>query len=551
MKKLLLFLFLGCLSGFKVQAQHACGTDLAPAEPSVNPSQGQSQIPCFDEDWVQQECITLYIKVNVHLFLDDNCEGPLAGSDTHPLNTDMPDDLTATNAFNLAEEMINEANDFFQQLSDNPTGNNYNWHNTHHGIPDEGTPECIPIRFMLAGVHIHCNSDAQLITGWGFDESQFFVNNDSEINIMISNIDFPANNPNSDFNPTGYANSSQNYVVDNHFGAGLLIHELGHIFGLNHSFQFNDGIDDTWNTDWQWDVNCDGTQIVAGNTCWDHTVTFNGIDACDSDNFCNVHPCCVWTNQSNNIMTYSQWATNPDYAAVTAGQLEVMLHHIEESMCDFVVLPISTDCPPVNALIGTLPTVSGLTECPSCFYLNASVNEDFYKMEIIDESGNAVLNTGDITGEAVKYCIPSTDKYGNNQWPDGFTSGESYTIRITVSNQCGDVDIDELTFILPKPCGGNAEPAPDDPTINIKSLSPNPTRGDLKIEYDIKDKGILRIYGVHSNTGKEYGLIKTINHDFIEENLATTLNVQSWLNGINTLVFQYNDELHVKQIIKE
>jgi hypothetical protein len=62
--------------------------------------------PCFNIDSVQANCVPIYINVNVHFFLDDNCEGKLA---TAPYVTA---NLNPTNAFNIAEQLIQKSNLF-------------------------------------------------------------------------------------------------------------------------------------------------------------------------------------------------------------------------------------------------------------------------------------------------------------------------------------------------------------------------------------------------------------------------------------------------------
>ena len=62
---------------------------------------------CFDIEFVQDNCIPVYINVNVHFFLDDNCQGNIA---TAP---GVTGNLNPTNAFEIAEQMINDANAFF------------------------------------------------------------------------------------------------------------------------------------------------------------------------------------------------------------------------------------------------------------------------------------------------------------------------------------------------------------------------------------------------------------------------------------------------------
>ena len=114
-------------------------------------------------------------------------------------------------------------------------------------------------------------------------------------------------------------------------------------------------------------------------------------------------------------MTYSAWAGNPDYSALTPCQITQMLTDISDNMCDYVE-DINCGCPPPKANIGTLPTVDGSSECPTCFYMNASFNESVYSMEIVDQSGTTIVETGEVFNEAGKYCITPRreNKWGGN-----------------------------------------------------------------------------------------------------------------------------------------
>lgn len=62
---------------------------------------------CFDIEYVQENCIPVYVNVNVHFFLDDNCQGNIATAPGVTAN------LNPNNAFEIAEQMVNDANAFF------------------------------------------------------------------------------------------------------------------------------------------------------------------------------------------------------------------------------------------------------------------------------------------------------------------------------------------------------------------------------------------------------------------------------------------------------
>jgi hypothetical protein len=485
---------------------------------------------CYDIGWVQANCVNVYVNVNVHFFLDDNCEGTVA---TAP---GVSGDLTPQNAFYLAEKMIDDANAFLQAMSENNQ-----WNSQYHNTPVTG-PQCVPIRYVLSGVRIHCNSAAQS-TGVSFNDfNPFEVNGASEINVYVSNII-------ENTNANGFANNTLNDAAVEEFSPGIFNHELGHVFNLIHAFTAFDQCDDTWYYNWSWDLDCDGTPDQTGNNCWYSEVEYNGQDACDINNFCTTHPCCEWSAQNNNLMAYSAWAGNPNYSALTPCQVSRMLTDISDNMCDFVE-DVNSACPPPKAFIGTIPTIDGSTECPTCFYMNASYNESLYEVEIVDQNNTTIIETGEISKEAGKYCIrPGYDQWGNPYWPNGFQSGQSYTIRLTVYNECGDSHSDALTFTLPDPCGPPvAEPQP--PNFKIKNLSPNPTAGLLTLEFDVLQDGNLQIYGLHSNSGYFYGEIKN-EYFTVGDGQTSNLDASNWVTGTNTLIFQFEDEVYIENFIKQ
>jgi len=486
---------------------------------------------CFDIEWVQENCVPVYINVNVHFFLDDNCQGTIASADY------VDGNLNPQNAFNLAETMINDANQFFETMSENPEGYNYQWNSDDHGLPP-GEPQCIPIRYVLNGVRIHCDSDAQNTSINFSDFDSYEVNGDNQINIYISNVNGGTN---------GFASNSSNNAVVENFSPGLLNHELLHAFSVGHTFWSNDGCDDTWDYNWEWDSDCDGQPDISNDKCWNNSPTYNNQDACDTDIFCEEHPCCDWDIQNNNLMTYSGWANNPNYSALTECQITQMLTDISDNMCDYVE-DINCGCPPPKAFIGTIPTVDGSMECPTCFYMNGSFNESVYDMSIIDQVGNPVIETGEVFNQVGKYCItPRINKWGRPYWPNGFETGETYTIKLKVYNECGDFHEDELTFTLPSPCGIIVQD--DDIKFEFSKISPNPAINSVNIDFNLKSAGQLKIYGVHSTSGNFYGLInKTVFP--LQGNQSLSLDISRWHSGVNSLIFEFEEEIYIESLIK-
>ncbi|MCC7445245.1 MAG: hypothetical protein IT263_10510 [Saprospiraceae bacterium] len=490
---------------------------------------------CFDIDYVQENCITVFINVNVHFFLDDNCEGNIA---TAPGETA---DLNPSNAFEIAEQMIDNANIFFQTMSDNPLGMNHQWNTVEHGATSTSA-QCIPFRYVLKGTRIHCNSASQTISNIG-KVMNLFENSGSEINIFVGNVPGTAN---------GYSWYNSNYFVtefvSGDFAAAVFNHEIGHALNLFHSFE-DDKCDDTWKYKWTWDNDCDGVVDATDVNCWDANAIYNDMDACDLANFCTTHPCCNASLQNNNLMAYCTWAANPNFAALTPCQITRMLTNLAEFKCNFIQVG---GCPPPSAYIGLIPQPANNSICNSCFYLNASYNDSGYEMDILDSNGSKLIATGEINNEAGKFCItPRYDKWGQPYWPYGFQSGVEYTLKLKVFNECGNEDTSEMKFILPTLCTKIIyEPVPDTiKTLVIESISPNPTSNNTTVRYTTKTNGQLKVYGMSMNNSTGYGLLSTTN-ETISSNNELILDITLWQTGINALIFEFDGELIIENVLK-
>ena len=331
---------------------------------------------CFDISDLIDNCTPVFIRVNIHFFLDDDCDGNLAAAPS------VTENLLPNNAFALAEDLVDYANEFFENMSANTLDLNYQWNSAAHNATVTSN-QCIPIRYVLAGVYIHCSSDDQDVTlSESFDDfNSFAINPLTEVNVFVS--DFTSGNGN------GFADPIANEACVENFTPGLFNHELGHVFSLKHPFDV-DPCDDTWSDRWVWDRDCNGSFETEGKSCWDEHPKYpsnSQTDACDLNIFCKAHPCCDWNNVSNNLMTYSAYGYNGDYSAITPCQLNMMITDISDLMCDYVAA-IDPDCPPLAANIGVIPTSTEDMDCPACFYLNASDNENKYSITIMNSSGS-------------------------------------------------------------------------------------------------------------------------------------------------------------------
>jgi len=484
---------------------------------------------CFDISWVQENCAPVYIRVNVNFFLDGNCEGELAAA------PGLSIDLSPENAFSVAEQLIDDANAFFETMSQNLLGDNDQWHSDVHGAVVTDA-QCIPFRYVLDRVTVNCDASAQSTDVSFNDFDSYGVDEGVAINIFVSHIDDSAN---------GFARLAETRMVIENFNPAVLNHEMGHILELYHTHT-GDFCNDTWAYNWEWDSDCDGMPDVFYDRCYDHEPEHDGQNACTD--FCEPHPCCEWSGQNNNLMTHSRWLNDPKTAALTPCQIERMLTDLSDNLCDYVI-DVDCGCPPVNAFIGTLPLPDEAEECSACFYMEASDNESLYAFEIVDGNGDVVVETGQLPGQVGQYCIrPRYDLWGNASWPNGMQSGAAYTIKLQAYNECGDMDEDEMTFTLPQIC--EIEPEHDGPIIIMNGISPNPFTDDVQVFFDIKEEGMLKVHAMHANSGTYYGELLSEYHA-VGDGKVRQFNLSNFLTGANTIVFELNGQLQVETIIKQ
>ncbi len=122
------FLLIALFSVFSLSANAQFQCDLSlELQQELSPDPVVPMDYCFDISTVQDDCIPVYVRVNFHFFLDDDCQGELAAADY------VTEDLLPQNAFSLAEELVDEANTYFETMSANLLSLNYQWHSAHHG----------------------------------------------------------------------------------------------------------------------------------------------------------------------------------------------------------------------------------------------------------------------------------------------------------------------------------------------------------------------------------------------------------------------------------
>ena len=487
--------------------------------------------PC-DEFTVESaiaNCDIIYLRINVHFFLKDDCTGSI-----HPGHDPMP----PSQAYFLAEDMINQAN--------NLLANNQDQINADEWPPTTFAPAaCVPIRFVLAGVHVHCDDTGyDGIDYWQLDaliHSQYAVNPTTELNYYF----LPLCEGNG-CATTGVGNPM--YGAIDWLEVGNFTHELGHTLSLSHSWESWEGCEDTPPIQFSFDYNCNGIPEPneAGKQCGEgllrdialpdprvdrYKLLPTGGLGMDGIHDCDFHltapcpetfiPCCLEKYQNNNLMSYGYPKT-----AITACQTRQMLTNIYNHKCDFIE-QVGGECAPPMTVIGTLPTEHTQEDCTFCLYFNASSADNNYHYAIyklVNGQEVFVMAESPISPQNIgTVCFMLDNKNLNYHLAPNTT----YQVRLTVTNECNESDVATLDFTTPdSDCGMVTGTQIDHPRI---SISPNPSDGAITVSFELASAGQTWIYGRNIITGTEY----TLAENFAGASGAQSIsaNVSAWPSG--------------------
>ena len=503
---------------------------------------------CFNVDSIQQQCTKVWLRVNVHFFLDDDCEGTL-----DPLGVE---NIPIEDAYETAEDIIKRANEALD--------NNYKqWVQ----IPlwgfapeDEKPEQCVPIRYALSGVYVWCNTTAKNTTGGApyWFQSNFGQYTDTEYNAFFVEWIGDA---------TGQANGQPgNAFTAENFGASVFNHEMGHVLDLGHSFN-DDMVDDTPQVGFRYDYNCDGDKIDnfslgigwegEWRQCWDNLSRdfYNGNryldydgdgaidypDLCDMAAPCLFYPCCSWDYVDNNIMAYSRY--NECCAAYTEGQITRILENLStDTYCKYIE-EITSDCPPPMANIHILPTEADKDDCSYCLNLSASMHDEYYKVDFFKSNGDPLYTTGWLSGPANRFCISKSIRPPYN-YNYGFQAGQSYTAKLTVENYCGDKTEEEITFLFE---GVGCDPEYPEQQVAITNLYPNPFTNALQVDYETQKAGHLNLWLAPAS-----GPDILMHSEYITTpgSYQKSLSTSSIASGVYYFILELDGELIAETILK-
>jgi len=488
--------------------------------------------PCFDLEEIIGYCIPVYLRVNFHLFVNDDCTGAF---DPNHITSALPQEAAfyeATQPGNrgIPERMIYEMN---QRLINNQP------QKLDNGEYAESAP-CVPLRFVLGNVKIHCNYAYRDAGNFGnfFTSAEAAFGQQEKDGINVYYV-----KPDGDY--SGAAHPSTSGVLIGYPDAGLTLHEIGHALNLNHSFpesavdcpdEMPDGGEGV-----NWDKNCDGDIADYQEADWPCGELLPSINGwCTGENLACPDPkpapppvfgspCCDPNNVYNNVMGY-----NPSKNALTACQVEIMLDFLNTNglvSCDYIV-QIGGSCPPPAPVLSIIPLELSVEDCSFCLQGSASMNDDHHKLEVyelINNSYTLVQSTSWIQGPAGKFCLPALGAQVYGVSP--LKSETQYKAILYVKNGCDAVENAELEFSTPD---FNCQPPQQGPRVK---LVPNPaTGGTVTAELSLPGKSPVWLTSTYLGGGGGSNLL----YQSSEQNDGDTFvnfDVTSWPTGIHSISF--------------
>ncbi|MEM6799957.1 MAG: M43 family zinc metalloprotease [Bacteroidota bacterium] len=418
------------------------------------------------------------VQVNIHFILKSNGTGNF---------TESGDGAGRSyNGYQRAEDIITRCNHFWN----NPTRQ---WLPSNNNTPTRNTR----IQFILNGTYFH--RDNKYFNGVRLNDfsinQKYGKHTNNTINIYLQ--------PKSEAGTTsGIAcsiegtinkdcrNGKSVKIYNGHptykrfrgwsldYTAALINHELGHIFGLRHTWAENDGCADTPNN----------------NNCWKLE---SGNANCDE-----------WKEISNNLMDYNQY--NPP--AVTPCQIDRMHRYLSGSLKKFVK-SCSSCLPAVTSFTTSLSSSSSCNDVPLTIDGSRSLHERKYKLEIYEVRNSG--STSPVGG--TNYTIQKNGQLGVFRPNYRFKANKWYRIKVSSENSCSGWHSQvQYVFTRNSSCSRSmanmfsAEGIPDirprnmlKPVSSIKdfALGPNPAPGNTKISFTLSEskKITLSLYDRYGN----------------------------------------------------
>ena len=526
----------------------------AQGEVEINPNCGISQVPQPDNSPIpaacsyvydHNSCSPIFIAVNFHFFVNDDCSGNVGAAPNITLSQEE--------AFQEAENLLKRANSYNERI-----GQNSQWNQAFWGAPVTA-PQCVPIRYITNEVFIHCDEDLKQNPGFG---NSYWANSTTypdALNTAISNITIFGSSV------TGYTSLGARYVVIETFEGQNFHHEVGHTGSLRHTNQRLEACEDTPEIDWEYDYNGDG--IVDENSfrdpCFDSApfIIINGVqyDQCTPDGIVvvNPSPCCAIENRDNNTMIAGALAAlQSSRAAMTPCQVETIIDDYIATKCD-MIKAINTTCPPTSAHIGILPITDFVNDCKFTLYFEASMGDEEHRLTYeLWEGGRYVhlFTTDWDAAPAGRRIFGVGRNRGQNGISGTLLSNADYRITLETRNDCGSLASHQVEFTtgdcdINRPDEGGVIFIPENNLI----VYPNPTNLGSTLEYSVTANVNVDIYWSGIGTDGHY---LPLQHHTIGSgakspgNYTVQFSNQQLKQGVNYIVIQANDEVHIRRVNK-
>lgn len=494
---------------------------------------------CFSVDYVVNEDAPVYFGINLHFFLDGDCDRSSVSIRSEELEKRGLTKMTTTQAVAFAEQYIDETNAAAERMSSNDQ-----WNSVAQGTPQSNTQR-VPFRLVLTGVYFHC--DASLYEGWHWTQTPTKYDRTGNLNYHIGKL------RNADGSAAGFGSKSGSLGLLN---GPVLLHELMHNFNMNHVF-YGDQCDDVWGDfDITWGHDGDGEPLVPANErfvrrCWDSSPSGYLLsekkerkrDYCDlSYGFAEEHPCCKWENQNNNLMTSSVWASNVNYSAITVCQAETAMQFAAINHCELV---LGVDgCAPAAAVIAAHYDEQ---DCNYAVDMRASDGDIRHRLTVFTGDQELVHDGIEVDGAADRFRIPVvTDrKRRRTYYAAPYVAGRSYRARLEVWNHCGERDEMNVDFVLPPPCPYPEVELPHTPfAVALRSIG----GGKEELIIEGAEGASYSVTSTHLLTGQSNVLIdgEAATEEAVSENLGR-FTIEP---GMNALQVAVEDSVTTFQIVR-
>ncbi|MBV6472136.1 MAG: hypothetical protein JPMHGGIA_00389 [Saprospiraceae bacterium] len=504
--------------------------------------------PCIDVEEIMEEldggdhCRLIWINLNVHFFVDDDSTNNLITPKGH----------VVSEANKLAEDLVNEANYYLylNEIQINQPG---------------AIKLCNPFQYVLRGVYIHIVSspaDVDARSKINIMHQTFGVNKASEFNLYISPCDGCSGAAGGEGGTITYFNLAE-------LGGNILNHEWGHTMGIMHSWR-EDFLDDTPPIHFDLDRNCDGDyydirekeqqcfgKIISSDPAEPGTDGigmsynssterwYNNINDCLETPPCPTSPCCLDEFQNNNVMAY-----NACQCAFTYQQLRKTLMQLLSYKCGYInTIQTDRSCWAPSAFISLpKPGQSDYGYCSTCFDFTASYNDQKHRVKVYELSGgNSILvyDPGWVQSPATTLCFKN---YGLSIGSGRYLKpGTHYRIELTVgrTNDC----IDPVTFSR-NFTTGTCEPDVYVPPFSEMIISPNPSSGNIQLNYDAFESEEFAIFAVNQANG-QVSLLSNSMYATNEGENEYELLVSSLFNGTYTLFMIGIENNHYQTLVKQ